>query len=79
MGGLCTMRFLKPLFSSEGPPLSIGEQIELIAGFQACGGDTVATRPKNKKAALGRLSENLIKSEACLVAGIGFEPMTFRL
>jgi hypothetical protein len=27
----------------------------------------------------GRLSENLIKSEACLVAGTGFEPVTFRL
>jgi hypothetical protein len=44
---------------------------------------SVATRwrhgRKQESRPFGRLSENLLKSEVCLVAGIGFEPMTFRL
>jgi hypothetical protein len=43
------------------------------------GGDMAAWRKKKKSRPEGRLSKIPCKSEGYLVAGIGFEPMTFRL
>jgi hypothetical protein len=39
----------------------------------------MARRAKKKAALPGGFLKNLKKSVVCLVAGIGFEPMTFRL
>ena len=54
-----------------------GLEAAVLPAFQ------VATRwrhdPKIGKPPKGGFLKNLIKTEACLVAGIGFEPMTFRL